>query len=240
MDRFCGAGWHPAADWQSATSGEGEGSKRGSSAGPEKRLWCCNQSRLNRIHFDVIDDPSKLSFVTNQAIIAFVLPKRSGKAQYPIGLPGRKSLERVHRFGHFDVRRNQEMDMVRHNDIRMDLEMLQLLLPVMYCIHHQLRDIRAAKVKRAGAGVIEKAIHHNEGSSRGDRGRKAPIGRKTAVQTPRQKHRPADCMQMRQAAGVEPRHKVSVEAGIENSHHSGTGRLPIGRRMPSCPTAHHV
>jgi hypothetical protein len=125
----------------------------GSSAGPEQRFGGCDESRLHRIQFDVIDDPSKLSFVTNQAIVAFVLPKRSGKGRDSIGLPGRKSLERMHRFGNFDARRNQEVDMVRHNDIRMKLEVLQMLLPIMYCVHHQLRE----------------AIHHDEGSSRGDR-----------------------------------------------------------------------
>ena len=61
------------------------------------------------------------------------------------------------------------MDMVRHNDIRMELEMLRMLLPIMYCVHHQLRDVGAAKVKRTGAGLIEEAIHGDEGSSRGDR-----------------------------------------------------------------------
>src|SRR6266403_5100367 len=45
-------------------------------AGPRKLLGCRRQSRLDRIHLDVIRDPPKLRLVANQPIVALVLPER--------------------------------------------------------------------------------------------------------------------------------------------------------------------
>src|SRR5262249_10364090 len=71
-------------------------------AGPENLLGCRDKSRLNRIHFDVILDPSKLIGIANQSVIALVLPKRSHSSQSAVSLQSGESLERLHRLGHAD------------------------------------------------------------------------------------------------------------------------------------------
>lgn len=71
-----------------------------------------------------MSNPRKLRLVPNQAIMAFILPKRlPGETEDSIALPGSESLERLHQLGNLYQRSYQEMNVVRHHDIGVELVM---------------------------------------------------------------------------------------------------------------------
>jgi len=68
--------------------------------------------------------------------------------------------------------------------------------------------------------------------------REVAMRRKAAVQAPGEEHGLAEGVVMGQTASVEGGHKEISGALGEDSHKTeSSGRLPIGRRFPTCPTA---
>jgi len=62
-------------------------------AGPLEIFWLGDQARAHRIHLDIACNAVELLIVSNQAILAFVLPERFPRlSEHMIGFPSSKSL----------------------------------------------------------------------------------------------------------------------------------------------------
>src|SRR5450756_2562579 len=144
-------------------------------AGPWKLFRCSRQPRCYRVPLDVMNHALKLRIVANQPIIALILPERlASESQHSVALPGNESLERLHHLGNCLQWSHQEMNMVRHNDKRMEL--IGPLVPIVNGIHHHLRDLGHAQEERAATGGVEDTVHGQECSSGNDcRGKAATL-----------------------------------------------------------------
>jgi hypothetical protein len=178
-------------------------------ATPTKLSRRSRQPCRHRIHLNIINNFLKLRLVTNQPIIALILPERPpGQSKHPIALASRKSLKRLHHSANFQQWCYQEMDVIRHHDVGVELIMPQLTKVDGICYH--ARDFRDAKVERACACVVENAVHSDERLAGGGCSREVAVRRKTAVQTPREEDRLADGMEVRKTAASEGSHLETV------------------------------
>jgi len=186
-----------------------EGAPNRPTAGPAKLLRRSSQACPHRIHLNIIRNPLKFRFITNQPIIARVLrERRPGQSKHPIALTGRKSLKRLHHFANLHPGRHQEMNMICHHNVR--VEMVMPRLTVVNGLHHHSGDLRNANVERPGACVIENAVHSDEHLSGGCRSRKAAVSWKAAMQTPCDEDRLADGMVVGEPAASKRSHLVTV------------------------------
>ena len=104
------------------------------------------------------------------------------------------------------------MNVVRHDDVGVELvELLPLLM--VNGSDYDIGDVRPAKIQRARASVVEKAVHGYERLAGSGCREKAAIRRKAAVQAPCDEDRLADRVVMRQAASVEGGHEERVGRG---------------------------
>src|ERR1019366_4251185 len=151
----CGAGCQPAADCQSAWRWTME------------TLPVFPPARPLRVPLDVMNNPLKLRIIADQSVIALVLPEwLASESQHSVAFPGSESLERLHHLGNCLQWSHQEMNVVRHNDKRMEL--IGPLVPIVNGIHHHLRDLGHAQEERAGTGGVEDTVHGQECSSGND------------------------------------------------------------------------
>ena len=114
-------------------------------------------------------------------------------AQDPVALSGSDSLERLH----------QEVHVITHDDITVEIVMAKVALVIVNSVHYHSCNLRLAKVQRASTGVVEKAIHCQEGLTGCSRRRKAAAGREAIVQPRSEEHRLANRGIMRQPASVK-------------------------------------
>ena len=154
-------------------------------ARPGKLLGCRRQFRSNWIHLDLVRDPPKLSFIAHNAIVAFVLPERvTGEPQYSISLSGGESLERLHQLGNLDARGDQQMDMISHDHVAMEGVVREVVLSIKDGLNDHFRDLRLAKMQRACASIVEKAVHNYKSSTVSSGGWEHASRWKAAVQSP--------------------------------------------------------
>jgi hypothetical protein len=178
-------------------------------AGPAKLFRRSSQPCSHWIHLDVISDSLKLRLVTHQPIIALILPERPpGQSKHLIALTGRKSLKRLHHLGNLHQRRHQEMNVIRHHNV--GVELILPRLPKLDGIYCHTGDFRDAKVERAGACGIENAVHSEERLAGGGCSRKAAVRWETAVQAPRDEDGLADGMIVREPAVSKGSHLETV------------------------------
>src|ERR1019366_4730848 len=90
----------------------------------------------------------------------------ASESQHSVALPGSESFERLHHLGNCLQWSHQEMNVVRHNDKRM--ERIGPLVPIVNGIHHHLRDLGHAQEERAATGGVEYTVHGQECSSGND------------------------------------------------------------------------
>src|ERR1035438_1775710 len=61
--------------------------------GPSVLLRCRSQARAHRVALNVSLDPVELLDISDQVVVALILPERPGPAEHRIGLMPRKTLE---------------------------------------------------------------------------------------------------------------------------------------------------
>ena len=88
------------------------------------------------------------------------------------------------------------MYMVRHHDITVKIIMSDIF-SIPKGFDHHASDARLAKVERAGARVIQNAIHRKKGLSGTRRRGEAAIRREAAKEAPGKEDRAADRIQVR-------------------------------------------
>ena len=191
-------------------------------ARPRKFPSRLHQSRLDRIHFDIPRNPLKFGIIANHPVIALILPKcLSSTSQYPIPFSGGKTLKRPHEPGNFHLRRDEQMNMISHDDIGM--QPVVSWLPVLNRFDNHFRKLRPPKIKRPSPRIIQQPIHSNESLSRCDSRRKIPVAWKAAVQPPGEKNGPAYRRVVRQSPGMKNRHTCKCRDPWENLKSRGAG-----------------
>ncbi len=174
-------------------------------AGPGKFLGCGCQSSLNRVVLNITYNPAKLRVIAHQPVIALTLPERPLKTQDSVAFQARESFEGLRHFRDFPQRRNEEMHVIRHDDV--GVELVVSLLPKANCFYDHGRYFGHAEIQRPGAPAIENSVHGYEGFSRCRCLREAAICRQASVQSPGEEDGLADAMKMRQAAAGEGGHE---------------------------------
>ncbi len=152
---------------------------------PTKLLSTGHQPRLYRILLNIVLNPRKLHLRPNQMVIALILPKRfSANPQDLISLVSSKPLQRPQPLSGADMRRHKHMDVVRHNDKRVQLIPLKSSIPSLQSPNNQLRNLWPPQKKRARVSCVQKSIHsHERPASRAKRIRsKYSINRQTSMQ----------------------------------------------------------
>src|SRR5580700_2054767 len=121
----------------------------GPGARPRKLFGRCSNSSIHWVHLDVPRDPPKLSFVTDHSVIALILPERpASEAQDPIALSGCYSLKRLHQLGNRHTRSDQEVHMVPHDDIGVEMVIRKRMLSIANGFDDHTRNLRLSKVQR--------------------------------------------------------------------------------------------
>jgi hypothetical protein len=178
-------------------------------AAPAKLFRRSRQPRRHRIHRNVISDSLKLRLVANQPIVALILPERMpGQSKHLIAFASCESLKRLHHLGNLNQGSHQEMNVIRHHNVGVELVMPQL--PKANGVHYHSGDLGDAKVERASACAVENAVHCEEGPARSGRGREVAICRQTSVQAPRDEDGLADGMVVRKTAASKSSHLETV------------------------------
>jgi hypothetical protein len=174
-------------------------------AGPGKFFGCGCQTGLDWIVFNVAHDPAELRVIAHQPVVALTLPERPLESQDSVAFEARESFEGLRHFGDFPQRGNEEMHVIRHYDV--GVELVVSLFPKANCLYDHGCYVRHAEIQRPGAPAIENPVHGYEGFSRCSRLREAAICRQASVQSPGEEDGLADAMKMRQAAAGEGGHE---------------------------------
>jgi hypothetical protein len=165
-------------------------------ARPPKILGFSHQPRLHGVPLDVRSDAVEFA-VPDQMIVALILPKRlTGGSQTSIGFMGGETFERSPPSGGNHVGGNQQMDVIRHHDVGVQLVTTPIGLSLPQGGHHQSCDFRPTQGKGTGGGGIQEPVHGGEGSSIGSHAtwRKYAMVGKTATEPEGDKERLADHM----------------------------------------------
>jgi hypothetical protein len=119
-------------------------------------LGLCDQSGRYRVVLDVRPDSVELSRISNPVIVRLSLPERFALAvQHLVGLPRRKSFQRLQQPAGIDQRQNQQMYVVGHDDVGVQFVIPQLPRCVMDGILYQASKRLLAKPNRARSGRIQ-------------------------------------------------------------------------------------
>jgi hypothetical protein len=164
-----------------------------------------DQTRTNRILFDIPADALELFMIPDQMIVAFFLPeRRSSKVQHLVGKLRGESFESLGQNGQRNEGAYEHVDVVRHDRERVQVITLQNVRIMADDLDHHVCDSGLPKVDRTRASFIQQAIERSKRLSGGDRGfRKRSIGRQTAVETPRQEDRVIGVIEVWKASAVE-------------------------------------
>jgi len=126
--------------------------------GPRKFLGGGSQTSLNRILFNVCLNPVELYTGSNQSIKALLLPEWSVGAQEKIGLVSRKSLEGTQPLAGKHMRSDQQMNMIRHHDERMELIPPECAISVSQRCHHHFCNFRPPQKQRSIRARVQEPV----------------------------------------------------------------------------------
>lgn len=94
-------------------------------AGPEKLFRRGDKACVHRIHLDVMSDFPEFGVIANQPVVAFILPEwLPGSTQHAVALCSGESLERLRELRNRNQWRDQEMNVIGHHNVRVELVLL--------------------------------------------------------------------------------------------------------------------
>jgi len=200
-------------------------------AGPGECLWGINETGLDRIPLNVSLNPAGLVIIPNKVIITLLLPERPARRVHdPIRLVASESLQRSKPDARRRPWRDQQMDVVRHNDEGVQLVSSELNLAGMNGSDNHLRDLRLPQINRSGPRVIQHSIHQNECLAAGDLFRRErPVCRQAVAQSEGNKHHVADRIPVRQPALIAVHRNDSGSGADFLSQKVCAGQKPGGR-----------
>ncbi len=200
-------------------------------ARPREILWQPNQPRSNRIIFNITPHSPKLVFIADQMIVAFVLPKGLvAAAENPVCFVTGVPLERTQQAGGFHVRCDQQMDVIGHDYVSVQIIAVQTILAIVERLENKLGNFALAQEDRPAPPAVQQAIHRDERlTGRETRRRKHSVVRKASMQAERHKQRLSDDVPVRETAFI-PTHACIVPT-FGHSSHSFSRRAG---RKPGC------
>lgn len=156
--------------------------------GPAPGLRRGSESGGDGVFFDVADG-SELDSLANPAIKRLFLPKRlASKTEYLVRLARRRTLQPARDRGQRYVRRDQDMDVVRHDHPGVKLVKPSLTFARFNGVRHEIGDSRIAQPTWSEARPVQFSILYKESVSRPGIGlQDACNGRQRSVQAPGQK-----------------------------------------------------
>jgi hypothetical protein len=203
-------------------------------AGEGKFLGQRSEPCLDRIPFYVVFHPLAFFVVADQVIVAFILPEGAGtQTKHPDGFVSSKAFERPEPFSRRHAWRDQQMNVVRHHNKRVQLVAVEPAFAVAEGLDNHFSYFGSAEKRRPTFGVIEQAIHGDERLPCCEvRIRESTVNWKASVQPECHEHLPADDVPMREAAVVPAHFGCSAGKGgiVSRSLVIGcAGRKPGGR-----------
>jgi hypothetical protein len=182
-----------------------------------------DQSRPHRIRLDVPANPLHLLSIPYHVIVTLLLPEGlAGQPQNLVGPLGGDALQRPQQSGNLDLRSNQQVEVIGHDDIGMKHIVPEQVLAVLQGIDDDLSDPRLSQIQGTGSSLVEQPVHRDEGSPGGDAGvGEGSVGGQAPVQSPCHKQRPADGVPMWESPPVV----VHAESVSRTSPSRPGGRL---------------
>ncbi len=116
----------------------------------------------NWIVFDVAPYFVKLPRISDQMIVTLVLPKRSCVGKNLIGATSGKALERTEPFTRSYPRRDQDMDVIGHDHVSMQLVAVQVEFAVVNRFGDYPRNFGSLQIHRSRPSLVQEAIHGGE------------------------------------------------------------------------------
>jgi hypothetical protein len=135
----------------------------GGSAGPREFFWSEHETGLDWVAFDVTLNPAKLFSVSDEVIVAFILPEMaSGQAENLIGLVTGEAFQRAEPFCGDDVRGDQHVDVVGHDHVGMENVSMEAALSFLYGFDYALGDFGDFQEERAGLSFVQDSVHRHK------------------------------------------------------------------------------
>ena len=144
-----------------------------------------NQSRLDRISFDMLRDPIPFLAAPHPVIVGFPLPKRlAGSIQNPVRLPRRGALKRFQKLARRNYRQEQGVNVIRHDGEWAEPVLIEFQAAIQG-IDDDFRDCFLRQVCWTTSSAVQIRIDPGEGYARGRfcRPRKAP-SRQNPIESP--------------------------------------------------------
>jgi hypothetical protein len=201
---------------------------------PQELLGCGNQTSLNRILFYISPNPIELRAGSHQPIKALLLPKRSMGTEEKVGLVSREAFKRTQPFGGKHVWGDQQMNMSRHDDERMQLIATQFAVSVQQCGNDHICNFRPAQEQRPVSACVQQAVDGYECFTRGHKCRRredSPVG-KAAMQPERDEQGLLDYFPMGQPSFVMPHTPTWCASGREALTASSRLKAGCGQYCP--------
>jgi hypothetical protein len=152
MKKLCGAEL-PLCRRASARHGAGEGEGCG----------VFGETSFNWVPFNVSFDAASFFVISDQMVIAFVLPERSTvQAEDPRSRPPGKAFQRTEPIGYFHVRRDQHVDVVGHDHEGVEIVSIESALAIENGCDNQSGDVGFLQVTRTAFGSVQQAVHRDK------------------------------------------------------------------------------
>ena len=167
-------------------------------------LTARHQPRLNWVPFYVVLNAPEFSARSDEVVIALVLPERRSLAEENmIGGMGREAFQRPKPASRYHVRRNQKVNVVRHDNERMKLVSPEPSFAVSQSFNYEVCNVRSAEKPRTTRCLVQYTVQgHKRSAARQLIRWKNTIGGQAAVQTKSDKQRLTDGIPMGQASFV--------------------------------------
>jgi len=160
----------------------------------------------------------KLLPITNQPVITLVRPKSlTGKAEHSIPLPSGKSFERLHNLRKRAQRSNQDVNMIRHDHIVVQLITSHHITLIVNRRDDHRGNLRPNEIKRTTTRSIQSSIQSQKSPPRIHLRREMHPSWKAPKQPPSDKNRPSNRIQMWQPPSSESHPGFKVPSQAENS-----------------------
>jgi hypothetical protein len=117
----------------------------------------------HRILFDVSHDLVELGAVANPAVPGFLSPKRlTRESKNPVGFVSCRALQPAGDLRHRYVRRDQEMDVIRHDYPGMQFVEASNCRTGCHCVRYHGGDAHVPQPTRPGFGAVQHSVRDNE------------------------------------------------------------------------------
>ncbi len=229
----CSSGWFLVGrpPWAAAGPLAGSGVPN---TGPPILPRCSRQPGSNGVVLNVSANLPELVAIPHPAVIALLLPKRPPRQTQNLVSSFRCDiLQRLQQFRHSNMRRQQQVHVVRHHHKGVKCIVVQRTLAVVDGVNDDPSNFRPAQVQRSSGGFVEQTIHRHECPARAQVSRrKNSVRRQTAMQPPGQKKRLVERVEMRKSPAIGAHRHIVRQALQKSQEFVELESRPGGRLRP--------